>query len=921
MARTLSRAVVLALVVLLASAGAVATVGTAADASVTRTGTDLVVTVDGSAYGDANGTTNAEVLVAGSTVSTFQLKDERQTKSFPIADLQLGDAPRDLRNVSVAVRANGTEVTEARLSLALLTFGKNPAVTVTDDRVVVDAKTVVGMPKGTSVPVAVSGAAGSGEVTGTVTGDGALALPLDGVRSTAGVLEPVTVDPERLGGADVTPEGATVDLRAAAETDASLTDGRLRVANPLLSAGTEYVVEVTGSNGRYTQTVVGEDGSLSADAPGLVGAADPVVTVWTGGTTVLSDAPVAQSGADRAGATILDGGTGVSIDSVSGSVERLYVMNESTYAVVSSVGNASAISFDDLRLNPNGSYTFVLDTGDGVVSAATSGEARTSYLYGEGVDGAQGSVQTGMGLPDVPGIVYAVVAGLFLGVLLVLVIAWAAGVDVLSFVTRSSGEPQGGQETFAQSSTPKRRTTTLQVAVVDAFTGDPVSEAHRVQLYDKQNRDQEFAQTDGGTVQFEVTRGPYVLQVEGETDTEQSVSVNPAQGTRRVRLELSGATTTLQVVDAETDRPVPNASVSTSEGELRASETDAEGRVALDLPYGVDSATVRATRDRYRETERTVTAGSSARLPLDVQTGTLGAEVAIDGRPLPGVPVAATPVDPPPSRPGEERTEVTREDGGVAFADVPVGEYRVATEIPGNERHFDLEEATGSVTKGGTARLHLRASFTYALSNRATGRIADLKQTVDDFAEAENHDTAIARYYGSVVRSVLETVRAVPASGVTFATVEADPDDVVAALLDAAEEATSVVRLSMTTKRNVDLFEVCRVLPDEYVEWDGTRDVEDLVWWLERDRVEHRQRLAERLEEVHDRISEERDAVATIDPALELWEQVRDAVRDDQREGAVESAAFGFVAVGLLDAIERLFDEPNLKARLERTVF
>lgn len=920
MARTLSRAGALALLVLLASAGAATSVGAAADASVTRAGTDLVVTVDGSAYGDANGTTNAVVRVEGSTVATFRLKDERQTKSFPIADLSLGDAPRDLRNVSVAVRANGTEVATARLSLALLTFGNEPAVTVTDDRLLVGAETVVGVPKGTSVPVDVSGPAGSGEVTGTVTGDGALSLALDDVRSTAGVLGPVTVDPKRLGRADVTPEGATVDPRAAAETDASLTDGRLRVTNPLLAAGTEYAVRVTGANGRYEKAVAGENGSLSAEAPGLVGAVSPAATVWADGTVVLSDAPVAQSSVDRVGATILDGGKGVSIDSVSGSAERLYVVNESTYAAVSSVGNASAISFDDLRLNPNGSYTFVLDTGDGVVSAATSGSADDSYLYGEGVDAAQQSVQTG-GLPEVPGIVYAVAAGLLLGVLLVFVIAWAAGVDVLSVVTRSSGGSQGGQGTFAQSTTPKRRTTTLQVAVVDALSGDPVSESRRVQLYDEQNRDQEFAQTDGGAVQFEVTRGPYVLQVEGDPDTEQSVSVNPAQGTRRVRLELSGPTTTLRVVDAETDRPVPNASVSSSEGELGASETDAEGRVALDLPYGVDRATVRATRDRYRETERTVTAGSSASLPLDAETGTLGADVTVDGRPLPGVPVAVTPVDPLPSRSGGERTEVTDEDGGVAFAALPVGEYRVTTAMPGNERHFDVAEATGRVTDGGTARVRLQTSFTYALSNRSTGRIADVNQTIDDFAEAENHDTAIARYYGSVVRSALETVRAVPASGVTFAAVEADPDEVVSALLDAAEEATSIVRLSMTTKRNVDLFEVCRDLPDEYVEWDGTGDVDDLAWWLERDRVEHRQRLAERLEEVHDRIGEERDAVATIDPALELWEQVRDAVRDDQREGAVESAAFGFVAVGLLDAIERLFDEPNLKARLERTVF
>ncbi|MFC7058522.1 hypothetical protein ACFQQG_10460 [Halovenus salina] len=61
--------------------------------------------------------------------------------------------------------------------------------------------------------------------------------------------------------------------------------------------------------------------------------------------------------------------------------------------------------------------------------------------------------------------------------------------------------------------------------------------------------------------------------------------------------------------------------------------------------------------------------------------------------------------------------------------------------------------------------------------------------------------------------------------------------------------------------------------------------------------------------------------LAEVSPTREMWEGLRDLLRDQGGLDELEVAASIFVALLMLDAVESVFEHRELRKRLEQTVY
>jgi hypothetical protein len=158
-------------------------------------------------------------------------------------------------------------------------------------------------------------------------------------------------------------------------------------------------------------------------------------------------------------------------------------------------------------------------------------------------------------------------------------------------------------------------------------------------------------------------------------------------------------------------------------------------------------------------------------------------------------------------------------------------------------------------------------------------------------------------------------------SGYPLLVAGVSPDEVVDAVLDAGEVAAETISDVMTSKRNVDLFSACSDLQSVSATWQGQLSVSRVTELATQDIGQQRGEILDQLETVDERISASVSDMAEVSPAREMWEAVRTMVRDNTGATQVESAALIAVAEALLDAIEGLFDDDDLRKRMERTVY
>ncbi|MBX0325234.1 carboxypeptidase-like regulatory domain-containing protein [Halomicroarcula sp. F13] len=467
--------------------------------------------------------------------------------------------------------------------------------------------------------------------------------------------------------------------------------------------------------------------------------------------------------------------------------------------------------------------------------------------------------------------------------------------------------------------------TTYQTTVrVNDADGAPVSGTVQVQL--QPGMDVNIRDTVQRTI--DISDGVETIPLEEGTWTARAVQagqeVKKERKVTRAQTELpltfEGHQVAIEALDRDSGEPVDDADIiMTVDGDRRKGKTNQNGRWATTLPLSASSIEVEVDHNLYKAatwSASSVKGTTAETIELRPLVGSIKTAVTIDGEGVPGVPLTVT-----RQRDGQQFTDTTDNDGSVTLSNVGIGEYTIKPDLNSRPSQFSAGRTTVRVCDGETSRKQVAVQFDYDLSSTARERIRSLRGRADDIGTASRRDGAIQAYYASVLEASLDTVERIPESGYTLLTADIDPDEVVSALLDATEAATETVDDVMTSKRNVDLFSACSDLPSVTVSWRGQIDVDRVAALSEQDIGQQRGEVLDSLEAVDERISAAVSDVAEVSPAREMWEAVRTMVRDNTGATQVESAALITVAEALLDAIDGLFDDDRLRARMERTVY
>ncbi|NHN61691.1 MULTISPECIES: hypothetical protein [Halorussus] len=897
---------------------------------VSRDGDTLVVKL-----GDEHGVSETKkITVSVEGGKSYEKSVKNKTDTFRIPVTELSARKTDLKEATVAVRANGSELFNETADLQYLKFGNTKNAQFSGTTLRVPLKPALGYADDTSVSLELDGEPNA--VSGTVeyrdNNTDILAVSFDAANLSLPVAKQATLSVPDRG------KTTSLQLRKYVEDATEVVqDGRtLAVTNPLLEDRSyDVVVSTEQPSGRFAAPVEAGEGRLELTDSALATAQNGTVSVYRDGELLIDSADYSARTGEKVDATVADNGTTVSLDgeSMTWNKTTLWLANDSRYVSVTVPGiveNGSVnLSPTPYQLDPNGSYRVIVD-GKHLVRANVTGDGETnnSLFYAPANAGGNASDSNGGGLVgqfDLP-FGSTLLIGLLVGFLI-------GGSGIVFVLRRGSNDPDPATAAGSAAGTTTRNDEyTVDIEVRDAKTGSLVTDEVTVRATQKHGNGgstnsghggEETTLTDGeGTMRLDRGRWTLVAESDGIRDRKKiRVRTN-----KELTFDLGPQQAAVEVTDGDGE-PVSDLPVTATpdEGASETSPTNPNGRVGFELPLAASRVEVAADHEKYEGDRTTLSLdGDTAEGSLSLRPLTGGLEVTatVDGAAVEGLPVEVRPREEAIRKLGESRRSATTgPDGVAAFDDLLVGTYEVAMEIPGGGDAFAVESKQVDVGDGRRARATLDAGFEYSLGRSQRDRIAAVRRDVDAMATASGRDVAIPRYYGSVVTDLLDTVERLSREGHRFATADADPDAVVSALLDAAERSVELVDDAMATKRNTDLFGACADMPDQRVEWTGGFDVDVLFELLAEDRKTQRQTVLTQLRSVDDRINDERADVAVVAPARELWEGVKEFVNAERGDDPVRGAVVAFAAGGLLDAVDELFDHERLRDRLERTVF
>lgn len=772
------------------------------------------------------------------------------------------------------------------------------------------------------------------------------------------------IDPDRTEARRFETDGAPVGSAIGTQPEIRYLHGEIVLWHPHIQDGVEHTVTIysidDAGNETSTNATAVRDGAIPVPNAGEVAGADSV-TVSVG--NLLDERTIDGPSAETASlnATLLDGGT-VRAD------RNLELLSVSS-VLVEIDANATYLSGDDVSVDGGelrlsgvslegdiDEMEVLLATDAGIVDVQLSPPESGSILY-----------MALFGLVIVLGTVVTAVAGFFAGewrgvqnwievtiltafitfsvVILLLEIIEVLGVFSLPVffepwiligatvvalfgISYAVGHKRAVSKRDERGRAGTRqRTTRRRVSVTDGTTLIK-QDVEIVAVRDNDRRDRRTSTVRDGTTHLELPRRTWRITAELDTDTHtytsDPVRVDFRQGTSPIELEIELPGVSVAVQDEKRDSPIPDASVRMEvNGETETETTGDDGRVRFDPPPEAEAVTLVATHDKYEDAtaERQLSkTGLSETIRLRPRPGQLRVRSRIDGVDVGGMDIEITPDEDALERIYKARETIERttdENGEYANDELLVGSYRVGLGLPERIDHLFETAETRAVVEQPAETVTVEARFTWDLSTAQRNRIERIREDLRNVTARSGIDVVLPQYYVSVVESVLEGVESFPEQGHHFAEIDADPDTVADATLDAAAEATETIAEAMSTKRNMDLFTACSDMADAHVRWSGTFDIETLAERLNADPIAARRAFAARADEVSERIDTERGSLSEIAPAREMFKRVG----IDGSGGGVEGVVSIHVSILLLDAIEELFEHQELTERLSRTVF
>lgn len=667
--------------------------------------------------------------------------------------------------------------------------------------------------------------------------------------------------------------------------------------------GAVAAVHVDGGEVDTTLEVTVDQSAFVGDDPGNATSGDDI-----NGTTGTSDEAPASAGEGTNPQLLADGRIVNVTDDLRGE-------NETNVAVFENGSYEQLAQLDDVPYRngtvllgeagyelTNASYVLLFEPDNGKPFATRIGAGDDDAAV-NAISGGGSGLLPDLGTP----VVFAV-----------LVVFSAVAVFGLVYFVRLPSRVNGGRRATGAGSGGATSKMKVDVRVVDQVSNEQIDQPVDVEFQPTQQsrRSRSVERSVTGQDTVEVPRRSYsVTFAAGKSQVTDSAS----PGNQQVVLSVGPRYHKVTVEEAGSGDGIPAATVELSfpDGRTDQDRTGSKGTARFEVPRTVNTRNCEliVDHDRYRST----TAGLTDTVVVEPLTGSARIDARLDGDPAPDVDVVLKPDDRFTRRLADPMTGTTDDDGTITVDDLPVGSYVAYLDFDDSPT-VETAPMSVDVSEGGQVTETIDAAFTFRIDEDQRERIEALYDDIEDLAPS-NRDSALPYYYGNVLSSVLSTVEEFEDACAEFLRHGVDPDDATDATIAAVDDAVAYTRTAMTNKQNVDLFSACRGLRDASVKWDGDVTVADLVAVLGDGKANHRQEMIARLESVGALLDDKQDEVSTVTPARDQYEQVREHATGLQDRSPVEQRAHFFVGLQLLDAIESTFDQPELVARLEETVF
>lgn len=484
------------------------------------------------------------------------------------------------------------------------------------------------------------------------------------------------------------------------------------------------------------------------------------------------------------------------------------------------------------------------------------------------------------------------------------------------------------QDQYQQSGT-QTHTHTVQQQVSITDGAQPIKQRAKItaQKTGDANSASRTSVITGGSGSISLPTGKWTIsaKIENEQISSESVQTSVHQDDRGSSTELvvNLPEISITVQDSTRDFCVPDAEIQLESDQKKTRKrSDENGRVVFDSKLGQKAVRVSVNHEKYEKTTNEYQVsdnGLSETVTLKPQTGQLRVVSKIDGVKTEDIGINILPEEPILKRIYGEQKSIKKagQEGEYAEGDILIGQYRVGLELSDRlETLFKTTEKRVTVSEHGETVV-AEASFDWHLSESHHDRIRRLREEIQGVTAKSGIDTAIQRYYASVINQVLDEIEQFPEQGHYFVRVDSHPDEITDATLEAVANAVETISEAMSTKRNLDLFTACSDMVDANTQWQGTFDMETFANRLQAGPVAARRTFAEQVDDVSARIDSERGSLSEIAPAQEMLERIE--INDSGKR--INNIASIHLAILLLSAVEELFEHRELRERLSRTVF
>lgn len=509
---------------------------------------------------------------------------------------------------------------------------------------------------------------------------------------------------------------------------------------------------------------------------------------------------------------------------------------------------------------------------------------------------------------------------------LLLVLAIVLSLTYFRSATGSSADPSDGSGTVD-----------VSIEVVDEVGGQLYPHADRVVARRREGvklSEQSEASTDsvrieltGGRGEAGVEWGRWVFEVEqdGEVIGRRQHEILEGIESELLAVSIEPYTVDVDVIGGPELEPLSGVAVEATtdvDGWERRRPTDSGGRTRVELPRSASTVTFTAAYGDLPavESEHRVEEATQEGVTLEVGTGTgaIRVETTVGDRAWPEVEVRIAPVSESGKAYTDEGTVRTKRDGQRTVEEVPVGTYEASAHP--HVESIDTEAATESVAvaDGETTEVTLSIGVSYSMDGAQRERLAALRDRIGGLADHPDRDTAILRYYGTVLASVLGLVTDVESAPERTVERGVSPEAAVEALLDATEAGLDAVTDAMADRRVVSLFKACEPMPPAQVAWSTDPALGAFLDRVRAGEDHQRRKLRDRLRAVDELLDQQWAEVTEIAPAGKLHDRIRELGREtDDVDDELVIVARTVVAVCLLDAIEELFEHDALVERLD----